>query len=132
LPRDSSNCWNLSGPSIFPKRRAHRPPTTIAITPRLLVTGEVGTPFDLVVLAVKMYALDQALVDVARARGSDTIIVRLLNGMRHIDLLITRFGEEPVLRGVSTTPSLPPVLRVHQGLRRLIGSLRDRGGSTAG
>jgi 2-dehydropantoate 2-reductase len=80
--------------------RVISPHGDLAIAPRLLVTGEATTPFDLVVLAVKAYALDGALIDLAPAIGAGTMIVPLLNGMRHIDLLIARFGEEPVLGGV--------------------------------
>ncbi len=70
------------------------------VSPQLLLTGEASAPVDVVILAVKAYALEQALADLAPAIGASTMIMPLLNGMRHVDLLIERFGETPVLGGV--------------------------------
>ena len=72
----------------------------VALTPALLVTGEPTAPFDAIILAVKAYALGAALDDLAPAVGPATMIMPLLNGMRHLDLLIKRFGPGPVLGGV--------------------------------
>ena len=65
----------------------------IKVTPRLLVTGERSEPFDVVILAVKAYALDEAVKDAAPAVGAGTMILPLLNGMRHMDLLAS--GKRP-------------------------------------
>jgi 2-dehydropantoate 2-reductase len=80
--------------------RVVSPHGDLTLAPRLVVAGDVAGPFDLVILAVKAYALEQALDDLAPAVGAETMIVPLLNGMRHIDLLIERFGAAPVLGGV--------------------------------
>jgi 2-dehydropantoate 2-reductase len=66
----------------------------------VFIANDIAELFDLVILAVKAYALDQALADLAPAVGAGTMIMPLLNRMRHIDLLIQRFGEAPVLGGV--------------------------------
>jgi 2-dehydropantoate 2-reductase len=50
---------------------------------------------------VKAYALESALDDLAPAVGNETMILPVLNGMRHIDVLTARFGEMPVLGGVA-------------------------------
>jgi 2-dehydropantoate 2-reductase len=63
-------------------------------------------PFDLILLSVKAYDLDAAIDDFAPAVGPHTLILPLLNGMRHLELLDTRFGADRVLGGqcvVSTT-----------------------------
>ena len=87
----------------------------VTIAPQLLVTGEATPPFDAVILAVKAYALDQALADLAPALGASTVILPLLNGMRHIDLLIERFGDRPVLGGVClVATTLDPEGRILQ------------------
>jgi 2-dehydropantoate 2-reductase len=70
------------------------------ITPQLVLAGDVRPDYDAIILAVKAYALDAALGDVAPAVGQDTMIVPFLNGLRHIDALVARFGEAPVLGGV--------------------------------
>lgn len=76
------------------------------LTPKVTVANEITQPYDVVILAVKAYALEQALIDMKPAVGPATVIVPLLNGMRQIDLLVRDFGETPVLGGaciVATT-----------------------------
>jgi 2-dehydropantoate 2-reductase len=70
------------------------------LTPRTVTADAVDGPYDLVVLAVKAYALEPAMADLAPAVGPETVIVPLLNGMRHIDALVGAFGEERVYGGV--------------------------------
>jgi 2-dehydropantoate 2-reductase len=75
---------------------------TIVTQPKLVVTGAIDAPYDAVLLSVKAYSLADAIDDIAPAVGPDTMIVPLLNGMRHLDVLVARFGERAVLGGVST------------------------------
>jgi len=49
---------------------------------------------------VKAYALEAAMNDFAAAVGQETMILPVLNGMRHVDLLTKRFGECAVIGGV--------------------------------
>jgi 2-dehydropantoate 2-reductase len=69
--------------------------------PHLLLAGELTRPADIVLLAVKATALDQAVADLARAVGPQTLIVPFLNGMAHLDTLNERFGGTAVLGGVA-------------------------------
>ncbi|MGI4801328.1 MAG: ketopantoate reductase family protein [Janthinobacterium lividum] len=94
---------------VRPARAAHLRRTGLNITsphgdltiqPRLLETGVSTAPFDLVLIGLKAYALDPALDDIAAVTGPETMLVPFLNGMRHLDALIGRFGERPVLGGV--------------------------------
>jgi len=59
-----------------------------------------------VLLAVKAFALEGALADVAPAVGADTMIVPFLNGMRHVEALVGRFGERAVLGGVCVVATM--------------------------
>src|SRR6266436_3721228 len=70
------------------------------LTPKLVSADKIDTPYDLVFLSVKAYALEAAMNDFAAAVGPETIIFPALNGMRHIDLLTKRFGEHAVIGGV--------------------------------
>jgi 2-dehydropantoate 2-reductase len=70
------------------------------LTPKLVSAGEIDTPYDLVFLAVKAYALEAAMNDLAPAVGPQTMILPVLNGMRHLDLLMQRFGKDAVIGGV--------------------------------
>lgn len=68
--------------------------------PRVTSARDLAGPFDVVLLAVKSFALDQALLDIAPAVGPHTTVVPLLNGMRHLDALQARFGAETVVGGL--------------------------------
>ena len=59
-----------------------------------------GQPFDLVLLSCKAYDLDNAIDSFAAAVGPNTLILPLLNGMRHLEALQARFGTQAVLGGV--------------------------------
>jgi 2-dehydropantoate 2-reductase len=70
------------------------------LTPKLVSAEELDTTYDLVFLSVKAYALDAAMNGFAASVGPETMIFPVLNGMRHIDLLTKRFGENEVIGGV--------------------------------
>lgn len=66
---------------------------------RTVQADALGGPYDAVVLSCKAYDLDDAIASFAPAVGPDTAILPLLNGMRHLDVLIARFGDGAVLGG---------------------------------
>jgi 2-dehydropantoate 2-reductase len=68
--------------------------------PKTATADQIDKPYDLILLAVKSYALSGAMSDFAAAVGPETMILPVLNGMRHIDLLIARYGKNVVLGGV--------------------------------
>jgi 2-dehydropantoate 2-reductase len=70
------------------------------VTPKLIGAAQIEAPYELVFLSVKAYALEAAMNDFAPAIGPETMILPVLNGMRHIDLLTKRFGEHAVIGGV--------------------------------
>lgn len=70
------------------------------LTPAIVTSDQLHDAYDLVLLSVKAYALQHAIDDIAPAIGPDTMILPLLNGMRHLDVLDARFGAERVLGGV--------------------------------
>lgn len=91
--------------------------------------------FDLILLSVKAYDLEAAMDDFAPAVGPHTLILPLLNGMRHLELLDARFGSDHVLGGqcvISTT--LDPDGRiVHLGeVASLSFGARERSDGSAG
>jgi 2-dehydropantoate 2-reductase len=67
--------------------------------PPIVLAADLGRPFDLVLVSCKAYSLDDAIRSVAPAVGPETAVLPLLNGMRHLDVLAARFGEENVLGG---------------------------------
>jgi 2-dehydropantoate 2-reductase len=72
----------------------------LTLQPKTITAKELDGPFDIIFLSVKAPALDQAMDDMAPAVGPDTMIYPVLNGMRHLEILTRRFGEQPVLGGV--------------------------------
>lgn len=101
---------------VRPKRAATLAETGLAIqspkgdfhraAPQTVTAATLHQAFDLIILSCKAYDLDSALDDLAPAVGPETMILPLLNGMKHMDRLDQRFGAERVLGGqcaISTT-----------------------------
>jgi 2-dehydropantoate 2-reductase len=72
------------------------PSGDLTLAPKLVTTEQLDSSFDVVLLTVKAYGLEQALADFAPAVGPDTIILPVLNGMRHMDVLAARFSARNV------------------------------------
>ncbi len=70
------------------------------ISPKTILRDGLAAPFDYVLLAVKAHRLAEVLEDFAPAVGPQTMILPLLNGMHHLDMLQDRFGGSAVLGGV--------------------------------
>jgi 2-dehydropantoate 2-reductase len=68
--------------------------------PPHLLAEDIQAPYDVVVVGSKAYDLDSTMDSFAPAVGPNTLILPLLNGMKHIDRLVERFGEERVLGGL--------------------------------
>ncbi|MGA5302305.1 2-dehydropantoate 2-reductase N-terminal domain-containing protein [Nucisporomicrobium flavum] len=80
--------------------RIHAPAGESVVPARTVTADKLDRPYDVIVLAVKSYHLQQALADIGPAIGTGTVIVPLLNGMRHIDTLVGHFGADHVYGGV--------------------------------
>ena len=72
-----------------------------AVQPKILLANELKEPFDVVLVGVKAYSLDDAMSQFAPAVGASTMILPILNGLKHIDALTARFGAEHVLGGLA-------------------------------
>jgi 2-dehydropantoate 2-reductase len=80
--------------------RIHSPAGESTIPVRTVTAGSLDGPYDLIVLAVKSYGLTAAITDLTPAVGPETVIVPLLNGMRHLSALTEAFGPSAVYGGV--------------------------------
>jgi 2-dehydropantoate 2-reductase len=58
-------------------------------------------PFDVVLFTRKAYDLDDAIAAIAPAVKDTTVVLPVLNGMSHMDVLNARFGEGNVWGGVA-------------------------------
>jgi 2-dehydropantoate 2-reductase len=68
--------------------------------PPTVQADKLSEKFDAVLLSCKAFDLDDAIRSFAPAVGAQTSIVPLLNGMRHLDVLDRKFGQEHVLGGL--------------------------------
>ena len=78
--------------SQFGDATVPNPPTTLA--------EDLRNSYDLVLLSCKAYDLENAIESFTSAVGERTLILPLLNGMRHLDVLDQRFGNDRVLGGL--------------------------------
>lgn len=71
--------------------------------------------FDVVLVGTKAYSLEAAMGDFAPALGPETVVLPVLNGIRHIDTLAERFGRERVMGGsVRIVADIDPEGRIRQ------------------
>jgi 2-dehydropantoate 2-reductase len=66
---------------------------------KTVLAERIDAPFDLVLLSCKAFNLDDAIESFAPAVGPATMILPVLNGMRHIDVLQAKFSAANVLGG---------------------------------
>jgi 2-dehydropantoate 2-reductase len=66
----------------------------------IVQSGAISGSYDVILLATKAYGLNQAIIDFQAAVGERTVIVPVLNGMRHLDVLIEKFASRRVLGGL--------------------------------
>jgi 2-dehydropantoate 2-reductase len=77
------------------------PQGDFTVAARTVLAGDIHETFDLVLVGVKSYSLDQAMDEFAAAVGPNTMILPILNGLGHMDRLTARFGSGRVLGGMS-------------------------------
>lgn len=102
----------------------------LQLVPKVVTNEELHEArevYDVIVLTCKAFDLPSAMDAIAPAVGEQTVIVPLLNGVRHIDTLVGRFGAGRVLGGVALisvtlTPS-GEIRHLNQLHRFTIGSL---------
>lgn len=68
--------------------------------PQLLTAGEKAEFFDVILLANKAYHLPESIDAIAPYVSEQTVVIPLLNGIAHMEVLWQRFGKERVLGGL--------------------------------
>ena len=69
-------------------------------SPPVVTAENLRETYDLILLSCKAYDLESALESIAPAVGEATVILPLLNGMRHLDALDARFGAVHIVGGL--------------------------------
>jgi 2-dehydropantoate 2-reductase len=67
------------------------------LRPQLVTADRIAGSYDAILLTVKAFSLESALADMAPAVGPKTMILPVLNGMRHVDIIAERFGKRTVI-----------------------------------
>ncbi|WP_024276479.1 2-dehydropantoate 2-reductase [Hyphomicrobium sp. 802] len=68
---------------------------------KAITRDEIVAPYDAVILSAKAYDLDSAIDAIRPAVGDKTLILPVLNGMKHLDTLDAAFGAARVLGGLT-------------------------------
>ncbi len=68
--------------------------------PRTVLAEGIRGSYDLILLSCKAYDLDAAMDSLAAAVGPATLVLPVLNGMRHLEALDRRFGDSRILGGL--------------------------------
>jgi 2-dehydropantoate 2-reductase len=74
-------------------------------TPALVSAGSLDGFYDLIIVSSKSYDLEASIGDFAPAMGPDSLLLPLLNGLRHLDVLDAHFGAARVLGGLARISS---------------------------
>ncbi|MBD5657324.1 MAG: 2-dehydropantoate 2-reductase [Candidatus Eremiobacteraeota bacterium] len=69
-------------------------------TPPTVLASALAEPYDLVIVSCKAYDLEAAAESFAPAVGPQTLVLPLLNGMQHIEMLGKRFERSQILGGM--------------------------------
>jgi 2-dehydropantoate 2-reductase len=76
------------------------PEDSFTIQPKLTLASALDQTYDIIILTVKGYSLEAVLEEFAPAVGEHTLIVPVLNGMRHLEIIQQRFGKDRTLGGL--------------------------------
>ncbi|GAM14119.1 ketopantoate reductase family protein [Mesobacillus selenatarsenatis] len=68
--------------------------------PKTVLAGENVEPFDVVLVSTKAYHLESAIEDIKPYVEDKTMVLPLLNGIAHLDVLTEAFGPEKVIGGL--------------------------------
>ena len=86
-----------------------------AVQAKIIQASDLKEPYDVVLVGVKSYSLDDAMSQFAPAVGTNAMVLPILNGLKHIDALTERFGAARVLGGLANVSAgLDPDGRVVQ------------------
>lgn len=72
----------------------------VTLQPKTILSEENVEPYDLIIFATKAYHLHTAIEAIKPYVGEASLILPLLNGYEHFDVLREAFGDERVLGGL--------------------------------
>ena len=86
----------------------------VTLQPKLVTAETINGPYDAIILGVKAFGLEQALQDMAPAVGPQTMVMPLLNGMRHVDRIRSLYGQALIGGVCKVATTIDPQGRIKQ------------------
>jgi 2-dehydropantoate 2-reductase len=80
--------------------RIEDPRGDLIVPVKAMTRDEISAPYDAIVLSSKAYDLDGAIDSIRPAVGEESLVLPILNGMKHLDTLDAAFGAIRVLGGL--------------------------------
>jgi len=71
------------------------------VHPKLMLASDLNSPFDLIILTVKCYDLEEVFKEIEPAVSSQTLILTLQNGIDTEDRAASHFGKSNIIGGVA-------------------------------
>jgi 2-dehydropantoate 2-reductase len=71
------------------------------VHPNLMLASDLNSPFDLIILTVKCYNLEEVFKEIGPAVSSQTWILTLQNGIDTEDRAVSHFGKSNIIGGVA-------------------------------
>ena len=97
--------------------------------PKIYLAGNALPEADVLLLAIKATGLSDAIYSLKETIRDSTLIIPLLNGLRHIDILVDAFGDKRVAGGlcyIQASMDNERVIHCHSKIQKLIaGPLND-------
>lgn len=85
--------------------RIESPMGDATIPVKTVLAADLKPEFDVILLTCKAYDLDSSIEAIAPGLKPDGVVLPLLNGLAHLDLLNARFGKPRVLGGIAKIAS---------------------------
>lgn len=85
--------------------RIESPMGDATIPVKTVLAADLKPVFDVILLTCKAYDLDSSIEAIAPGLTPDGVVLPLLNGLAHLDLLNARFGKPRVLGGIAKIAS---------------------------
>ncbi|AOB29551.1 2-dehydropantoate 2-reductase [Bordetella sp. H567] len=80
--------------------RLRSPRGDATVRPRIVTANDLGGHYDVIVLSCKAYDLASAVTAITPAVGPGSVVLPIMNGMAHYDVLDYSFGAHRVLGGL--------------------------------
>lgn len=85
--------------------RIESPMGDVTIPVKTVLAADLKPELDVILLTCKAYDLDSSIEAIAPGLKPDGVVLPLLNGLAHLDLLNARFGKPRVLGGIAKIAS---------------------------